>query len=279
MRTVIVTGTSSGVGLVTAAELASRGWRVFATMRNLKRAGPLLDLPNSDSGISTHQLDVTDRASIAAGVRDVLSQTSGTLDAVVHNAGVAVGAAFEDLPPEDVRRIMETNFFGVLELTRALLPTFRKQRAGRIVIMSSDAGFAGQPGNSVYCASKWALEGWAESIAYELNPFGIDVILVEPGPYATKIWENSPWINPESSAYRRWVQQLFEAAGEHVAKTARDPREVALVIAKALEARRPRFRYPVGPIAKASYLLRGKIPSRLRQSIVTRYLGLNKRQP
>lgn len=274
MRTAIVTGTSSGIGFATAAELASRGWQVFATMRNLAAAGPLLDLAGPDARISTHQLDVTDRFSIAAAVADILAQTSGTLDAVVHNAGVAVGAAFEDLPPAEIRRVMETNFFGVLELTRALLPTFRSQRAGRILLVSSDAAFAGQPANSIYCASKWALEGWAESLAFEVGPFGIDVIIIEPGPYATKIWENSPRLNPPASAYHLWSRQLFALAGEHVARTARDPKEVAVAIATALEARRPRLRYPVGPIARAGYLLRGKIPTRLRQSLVTRYLGL-----
>jgi NAD(P)-dependent dehydrogenase (short-subunit alcohol dehydrogenase family) len=102
------------------------------------------------------------------------------LDAVIHNAGVAAAGALEDLPESELRRVMETNFFGVLELTRALLPTFRAQRRGRIVIVSSEAAFMGQPTNSIYCASKWAVEGWAEAIAYELEPFEIDIILVEP---------------------------------------------------------------------------------------------------
>jgi NAD(P)-dependent dehydrogenase (short-subunit alcohol dehydrogenase family) len=107
----------------------------------------------------------------------MLSQTGNKLDAVVHNAGVAAAAALEDVPESELRRVMETNFFGVLELTRTLLPTFRAQRRGRIVIVSSEAAFMGQPTNSIYCASKWAVEGWAEAIAYELEPFGIDVVL------------------------------------------------------------------------------------------------------
>jgi len=99
----------------------------------------------------------------------MLSQTGNKLDAVVHNAGVAVAGTLEDVPESELRRVMETNFFGVLELTRALLPTFRAQRRGRIVIVSSEAAFMGQPTNSIYCASKWAIEGWAEAIAYELE--------------------------------------------------------------------------------------------------------------
>jgi NAD(P)-dependent dehydrogenase (short-subunit alcohol dehydrogenase family) len=98
-----------------------------------------------------------------AAVASILSQTKNTLDAVVHNAGIAVAGALEDLPESEIRRVMETNFFGVLELTRTLLPIFRAQRRGRIVLVSSQAAFAGQPANSIYCASKWALEGWADA--------------------------------------------------------------------------------------------------------------------
>jgi short-subunit dehydrogenase len=105
------------------------------------------------------------------------------------NAGVAVAGALEDLPESEIRRVMETNFFGVLELTRTLLPTFRAQRRGRIVLVSSQAAFAGQPANSIYCASKWALEGWAESLAYEFDAFGIHVILIEPGPIGRRSGE------------------------------------------------------------------------------------------
>ena len=113
----------------------------------------------------------------------------------MHNAGIAVAGVLEDLPDAEIRRVMETNFFGVLALTRALLPTFRAQGHGRIVLVSSQAALAGQPGNSMYCASKWALEGWAESLAYEVDPFGIDVVVIEPGPYRTEIWNSrfDPW--------------------------------------------------------------------------------------
>ena len=105
------------------------------------------------------QLDVTDTRSIKNAVASVLAETKGTLDAVVHNAGVAVAGTLEDVPDSEIRRVMETNFFGVLELTRAVLPTFRAQKHGRIVLISSQAAFAGQPANSFYCASKWALKG------------------------------------------------------------------------------------------------------------------------
>ena len=165
MRSVLITGTSSGIGRATAVLLASRGWRVFATMRDLQKRCALeqaLREAGATDGIEIEQLDVTSSGSIQAAVASILARTGNRLDAVVHNAGVAAAGALEDVPEPDLRRVMETNFFGVLGLTRALLPTFRDQGRGRIIVVSSEAAFMGQPTNSIYCASKWALEGWAE---------------------------------------------------------------------------------------------------------------------
>ena len=279
MRTVLITGTSSGFGLVTVVELAKRGWRVFATMRNLARKDALeaaLDKAQVRDCVDISALDVTDPASVQAAVARTLAATGGQLDAVVHNAGVAIGGAFEDIPDADLRRVVETNFWGVLELTRALLPTFRQQRSGRIVIVSSESAFAGQPANGIYCASKWALEGWAESLAFEVSRFGIDVVLIEPGPYVTDIWQSSPRISPEGSPYRAWAQYVFRAGDAHVAARGRDPIEVARKIAGALEARHPSFRNPVGRLARVTHFLRGKIPSPLWRAIAERYLGLHR---
>jgi NAD(P)-dependent dehydrogenase (short-subunit alcohol dehydrogenase family) len=279
MRSVLITGTSTGIGQATAVTLAARGWRVFATMRNLEKRGLLeqaLKEAGVRDGVEVEQLDVNDAASIGTAVASMLSQTGNKLDAVVHNAGVAAAGALEDVPESELRRVMETNFFGVLELTRALLPIFRAQRRGRIVIVSSEAAFMGQPTNSIYCASKWAVEGWAEAIAYELEPFGIDVVLVEPGPYRTEIWNSTARIQPPGSPYHAWVQHVFRAGDAHAARMARNPREVALVIAHALEARRPRFRYPVGPFARLNHFLRGKLPSRLLRRATALYLGLSR---
>jgi NAD(P)-dependent dehydrogenase (short-subunit alcohol dehydrogenase family) len=279
MPSVLITGTSSGFGLLTAVELARRGWRVFATMRNLDKRAPL-DAAAAEAGVAGRleliRLDVTDAASIEEAVRDILQRSGGRLDAVVHNAGVAVGAAFEDVPDFEARRVMETNFWGVLALTRALLPAFRAQRSGRILIVSSNSAYAGEPANAIYVASKWAIEGWAESLAYEVSPFGIGVVLVEPGSYKTEIWGSSPRILPESSPYRAVMQHLEKVIDEKVLANARDPREVAQVIARALGARRPRFRYPVGPDAWIGHLLRGKLPSRVQRFAITRLLGLHR---
>lgn len=279
MRSVLITGTSTGFGLVIAVELAKAGWRVFATMRNPDKQGPLkeaLEAAGVADQVSISQLDVTDAASRDAAVAEVLGATGGKLDAVVHNAGVAVGGAFEDLPEDQLRRVMETNFFGVIELTRALLPTFRAQRSGRIVIVTSESAFAGQPANSIYCASKWAVEGWAESLAFEVTQFGIDISLVEPGPYLTDIWDSSPRICPPDSPYRSWSQYVFRAGDAHVASRGRDPIEVARKIVKLLDANSPSFRNPVGRPARVSHFMRGKIPSPAWRWIAERYLGLHR---
>ncbi len=279
MRTVLITGTSSGFGLLATVELVRRGWRVFASMRNLERKGPLeaaLEEANVRANVEIVPLDVTQPASVREAVGTVLHATGGRLDALVHNAGVAAGGAFEDLPDVDVRRVMETNFFGVLDLTRALLPAFRAQRSGRILILSSDAAFLGQPANSIYCASKWAIEGWAEAMTHELAPFSIEVVLIEPGPYVTEIWQSSPRIAPEGSAYRQWVQYVFRAGEAHLRSRGGDARVVAREIANILEARRPPFRTPVGRIAKIAHFLHGKVPGSAMRRITARYLGLNR---
>ncbi len=207
MRTVLITGTSTGIGLVTAEALAARGWRVFATMRNLAKKDALQDALRKaglEDRVTIVQLDVASGASIEAAVASILSRTGGTLDAVVHNAGTAVAGALEDLPESEIRRVFETNFFGVLRLTRAVLPAFRAAKHGRIVIVSSEAAFCGQPLISVYCASKWAVEGFAESLAFEVFPFGVDVVLVEPGPHRSEIWHGSPRFPPPGRAERTY---------------------------------------------------------------------------
>src|SRR5262249_14829156 len=195
---------------------------------------------------------------------------------VGHKARVSAAGAFEDLPSPEIRRVMETNFFGVLELTRALLPVFRAKRDGRIILVSSEAAFMGQPANSIYCASKWAIEGWAESVAFELKPFGIEVVLVEPGPYHTEIWNSSPRISAEGSPYRAWVQFVFRAGDAHVASRGGDAQVVAVRIADVLEAGSPSFRNPVGRLSRINHFMRGKLPSPLIRALAERYLGIHR---
>lgn len=278
MKSVLITGTSSGFGMVAAVELARRGWHVVATMRDPEKRGAL-DAAASAAGVvdrvNVEAMDVTVPESVEAGWHRVLEVTGGRVDALVHNAGVAAAGAFEDVPEEEQRRVMETNFWGVLSLTRVALPTLRSQRRGRVLIVSSNSAYTGEPANSIYCASKWAIEGWAESLAFEVSRFGLDVILVEPGPYRTEIWGSTPRILPEGSVYAAYLRRLERAIDERILRDARDPQEVADVIADALEAPRPRFRYPVSPQARIGLLLRGVLPTTWHRRLVSRLLGLD----
>jgi NAD(P)-dependent dehydrogenase (short-subunit alcohol dehydrogenase family) len=265
--------------LAAAALLAERGWRVFASMRASSKREALeaaLQRSGVAAEVSFVQLDLNDDASIALGAAEVLEACGGRLDALVHNAGVSAAGAVEDIPLDEIARVMQTNFLGAVALTRLLLPALRASEAGRIVLVSSEAAFFGQPANSIYCASKWALEGWGESIAFELQPFGIDIVIVEPGPYRTEIWRSSTRFAPEGSPYRDFARHVFRAADTHAAAMARDPKEVAETIAKALGAKRPRFRYTVGPFARLGHFLRGKIPARLMRRGMSRYLGIGR---
>ena len=162
---------------------AGASWRRCATSQSAANSIVNCSRRALAIGSGSTRLDVTDSQSIDALVAG-LDLPNRPLDAVVHNAGIGAGGAFEDLDDTLFRRVMETNFFGVLALTRRLLPAFRAQRHGRIVIISSETAFAGQPAISPYCASKWAAEGWAESLAYELEPFNIQISLIEPGARA-----------------------------------------------------------------------------------------------
>ncbi len=278
-RNVLITGTSSGFGLAAVVETARRGNRVAATMRSLARRSAL-DAALREAGVADNvlvaELDVTDQAAMPARLAAILAELGAPLHAIVHNAGVAVDSAFEDLTDADARRIMETNFFGVIGLTRLLLPTLREQRHGRIVVVSSDSAFAGEPANSVYVASKWAVEGWAESLAFEIGQFGLEIVLVEPGPFRTAIWESAARPVPEGSAYAPFMSQLHIAVTRHLAKTAGDPKEVGKRIADVIEHRRPRFRNPVGTVARMSHFARGKVSTPVMRRSVMRYLGLDK---
>ncbi|MGX5657380.1 SDR family oxidoreductase [Geodermatophilus nigrescens] len=278
--TVLITGCSSGLGLETAVELAARGRHVVASMRDPgKRAA--LDARTREAGLDpldVVQLDVTDAGSVARAVKETLELTGGRLDALVSNAGTASGGAFEDTDEAEWQRVLDTNLLGAMRLTREVLPVMRAQRAGRLVLVSSDSARYGNPGLSLYCASKWALEGWAESLAYEVEPFGVRVVLVEPGNYDTAIWETTPRVVPPDSAYTgllEAVERFVET--EHLPRS-RDPREVAGAVAGVLEARRPRFRVTVGPDAKLATVL-GALPHRVTAAAVRRVTGLHRWRP
>jgi NAD(P)-dependent dehydrogenase (short-subunit alcohol dehydrogenase family) len=275
-RSVLVTGCSSGFGLETAALLSSRGWRVFATMRDPSRRDRLDRrlAGEAGSGVEVLPLDVTDAGSVDSAVSEALER-SGGLDAVVSNAGVGDAGFFEDMPDQAVRQVMETNFFGTLALARAVLPSMRQRGHGRFLAVSSVGAFAASPGLSIYGASKWALEGWAEALAVEVAPFGIRVALVEPGTYKTGIWTAAAIARRPGSAYTPLLEAMEPRVRRSVERHGRDPREVADKIADVLESRHPRLRNPVGPDAHVTRLVSHLLPFALRRRIVSRIAGLD----
>jgi NAD(P)-dependent dehydrogenase (short-subunit alcohol dehydrogenase family) len=176
----IVTGSSSGIGLATSLALARNGYLTYATMRNLaKRDSVQSTAEKQHLSIRTVQLDVTDENSVKNAIQSILSE-SGRIDLLVNNAGYGLTGALEDIRIDEIRALYETNLFGVIRVTQAVLPTMRKQGSGRIINISSGAGRIGYPGGSAYVSSKFALEGLSESMAYEIEQFGIRTVLVEP---------------------------------------------------------------------------------------------------
>ncbi|MCI0564172.1 MAG: SDR family oxidoreductase, partial [Nitrososphaera sp.] len=186
VKVAAVTGSSSGIGLSTALELARSGYFTYATVRNPAKAEAAINeaARKEQLPIAVVQLDVNDEDSVKRAV-DQIVQEKGRIDVLVNNAGYGLGGAFEDTSLEEARSLYETNVFGLMSMTQAVLPSMRRQRSGTIVNISSGAGRLGYPGASVYVSSKHAVEGLSESIAYELEPFGIRVVVVEPGVVKT----------------------------------------------------------------------------------------------
>jgi NAD(P)-dependent dehydrogenase (short-subunit alcohol dehydrogenase family) len=215
-------------------------------------------------------LDVTDPASVDSALEFIVKQES-TLYALVNNAGVTARAYFEDFPEEAVRRIFETNVFGTMNVTRRVLPHMRKRRRGRIVIMSSIGGRIGSVGIAPYIASKFALEGFGESLALEVKPLGLDAVIIEPGIVATELWNESSRVlpsarNPDGPYYRWFCEE--ERLAEAVLRSSRNkPEDVAFKIYHALSVKRPRLRYVVGRRASSVLSLRRYLPGELFEKI------------
>jgi NAD(P)-dependent dehydrogenase (short-subunit alcohol dehydrogenase family) len=229
------------------------------------------------TAVETLAIDVRDPAGIAAGVEELLSRTSGRLDAVVVNAGVFAAGAFEDTPPEVMRALMETNYFGAIETVRATLPALRRSR-GRIAIISSDSGLTGTPALSGYTATKYALEGWGESLAYELEPLGVSVSLIEPGAFGTGIWASTFHRGPADGPYAG-LADIVEPSLQRLGAAAPSPDPVAATLVRALDARNPRLRYPVGRDARRMALLKRLLPDRAIQHMTRRATGLSRWRP
>lgn len=247
-RTILITGCSSGIGLDAARGLKARGWRVFATCRQEADCDRL-----RAEGLESFRLDYSDEASIEAAVAETLSRTGGRLDALYNNGAFACPGAVEDLPRGALREIFETNLFGYHDLTRRVIPVMRAQGHGRIVNCSSVLGLVGARWRGAYVATKFALEGLTDVLRIEMRGSGIDIILIEPGPIATRIRENAvphfeKWVDWENSARReQYVALRGRLYDKKIKKDAFElgPEAVTARLIHAVEAKRPKARYYV----------------------------------
>jgi NAD(P)-dependent dehydrogenase (short-subunit alcohol dehydrogenase family) len=271
----VVTGSSSGLGLVTCVELARNGYRVVATMRDLGR-GARLEEAAQKAGVrdrlDLRRLDITETDTLAGAVEAIV-RDHGRIDVLVNNAGFSSAGFAEDIQLHELRHQMETNFFGNVAMTKAVLPVMRKQRSGHIIQVSSIVGRLTAPLLSSYSASKFALEGWSEALRIEVHSLGIRVVLIEPGDYDTDIWERNVVIGKQamdpSSPNRERSQRFVEFIKSRASKR-RDPREVAQLIVRVANDANPKLRYVIGPDAKLQLRFRALMPWRKYERIVAK---------
>ncbi len=260
-RAILITGCSSGIGRATAERLARAGWPVFATARRLASIRDLETL-----GCRVLQLDVTDERSMQAAVAEVEGD-HGAVGVLVNNAGYSQSGAVEEVPVEEARRQFETNFFGPVRLCQLVLPAMRARRGGRIINMSSVGGRLTFPGGGVYHATKYAVEAVSDALRWELRPFGIDVVVIEPGLIRTGFehtaTESLGAIGAADSPYRDFNAAVARAtAGAYRTPFSAGPERVARVVERAIRARRPRTRYVVTFGARAALALHALLPDR-----------------
>ena len=248
-RIILITGCSSGIGDAAAHILRGRDWRVFATARKSEDVDRL-----RSKGFESVRLDYEDQASIEAAAEEILSRTDGRLDALFNNGAYAIPGALEDISTEGLRTLFEANFIGWHTLTRAVLPAMRAQGHGRIVQCSSILGFIGMPYRGAYNASKYALEGYSDTLRLELAGTGIHVSLIEPGPIATRFTENAMEnfhrvigkAGLEASAHRAiYEKRLMRMQAGEPSPFKLPARAVVKHLVHAVESRRPRARYRV----------------------------------
>jgi NAD(P)-dependent dehydrogenase (short-subunit alcohol dehydrogenase family) len=253
-KVAIVTGSSSGIGLETSVSLAQNGFLTYATMRNLDKSSIIKTAADNESlPIKVVQLNVADNRMINNAIQAIVSE-AGRIDILVNNAGYGLVGAFEDLSIDDeIKNQYETNVFGLMRVTQAVLPIMRRQKSGIIVNVSSGAGLFGYPGGSAYVSTKFAVEGLSESMAYELEPFGIKVVLIEPGFIKTN-FANAMVLAKKaqdpSSPYSEMMQRI-QANSNEMAKNASSVDVVSKAILEAVTSKSPNLRYLVGKDVEA----------------------------
>lgn len=277
-RSLLITGAASGIGRDAARGMAARGWRVLATCRNPDDCAGLIA-----EGLESFPLDLASGESVAAAAAEALDRTGGRIDALFNNGAFACPGAVEDLPRAALREILEVNLIGQLDLTNRLLPAMRARDAGRgagrIVMNSSVLGLVAARWRGAYVATKFALEGLTDTLRLELRGTGIRVILIEPGPIATRFRQNAiphferhvDWrASPHRAAYEATLLKRLYAPEAKRDRFELPPSAVTETLARALEARTPRARYTVTTPAHVAGLLRRVLPAGMLDLILSR---------
>jgi len=267
-KTIFVTGASSGLGRATAKLFASRGWRVIASMRDPKKEKELGDT----SGITLMVLDVTDPHQIENVAEQVV--TSGGVDVVFNNAGYGLAGALEGLTDEQILRLVNTNMLGTIRTTKAFLQHFREKRAGLFINTTSLGGLVAFPFNSIYHATKWAIEGWSESMAFELNQFGIGIKTIEPGGIRTDFFTRS-LDTGRHPAYDALVNKFMGMISDpKQMATYSTPEQIADVVYEAATDGKDQLRYVAGTDAKSMYAMRLQLGEEaFRKAMAQQFFG------
>jgi NAD(P)-dependent dehydrogenase (short-subunit alcohol dehydrogenase family) len=280
---VLITGAGSGMGLASALYLAERGFRVYASVPDMAQRADV-EAAAAEHGVSLRvlQLDVTDESSIQSAVDTVVAEAGGIFG-VVNSAGLGLRGFFEDLSEEEIRRVYDVNVFGVMAVTRAVLPPMRVAQRGRVVIITSAGGRVASMTISGYCSGKFALEGFGESLALEVAPFGLHVSMIEPGlvmtPHFTVHRGRAKGALDPNSPYYVWFLQHEQVVDNMLRSNRITPADVAQAVHRALTDRRPRLRYIVGWRAKLLIALHRYVPGEWFRRLYTRQLVRMVTQP
>lgn len=250
----LITGTSSGIGLHTAIQFAQAGMTVYASMRTLAKSEALRSAAEQ-AGVQLHilQMDVQDQTSIDQAVHTIMAQ-HGRIDVLVNNAGSGFLAAMEETSMEDLQQVMDVNFYGVWRVTQAVFPHMKAARSGRIITVSSVGGLLGQPFNDAYCAAKFAVEGFLESLAPVAQRFGVQLAIIEPGPvnseFVASVQNQEHHHQRQIASYDALRNAYLAAATQAFAQAGQTPEQVAQVICVAATNETAHFRYPTSDLIR-----------------------------
>ena len=277
-KVAVVTGSSTGIGFETSLTLARNGFHTYATMRNLEgeKSKPLTEVAkNENLQLQVIELDVNNDKSVADAIRTIVDERK-RIDVLINNAGYALGGALEDSSVDEIKAQFETNFFGSVRAMKAVLPVMRKQGAGKIVNITSMGGRISIPLSSSYHGSKFALEGLSESIQYELEPFGIKVILIEPGAVGSNFWRNIKIAKSSSdsdSPYSQFGNKILKAF-KVMEQNVISPSVVAKTILDAVTSDNPQLRYVVGEDAAKTIEARKNMPDKEFGELIKKQFGI-----